>query len=66
MKLGVTHKITRFYWYNKSSQSLPVFSILAAKLQFCDEEGIRLEGMYSIGEDVEEQLYPQCCQDKLI
>jgi hypothetical protein len=30
--LGVSHRITRFYWYNKSSQRLQVFRILAAKL----------------------------------
>jgi hypothetical protein len=30
-KLGVSNRSTRFYWYNKSSQSLKLFRILAAK-----------------------------------
>jgi hypothetical protein len=32
-KLGVSHRITRFYWYNKLSERLQVIRILAAKLR---------------------------------
>jgi hypothetical protein len=63
-----SHRITRFYWYNKSSQRLQIFRILAAKLheKFRDQKGISLEGLYSIGQDLEEQLYLYCCQDEVI
>jgi hypothetical protein len=48
------------------------FKYLGSWLLYCTKDfEIRkalasLEGMYSIGQDLEEQIYLQCCQDKLI
>jgi hypothetical protein len=51
--------IARFYWYNKSIQRCQVFGILAAKLheKSWDQKGITLEGLLTISQSLEEQLY---------
>jgi hypothetical protein len=42
------------------------FKYLGSWLLNCTKDFEILEGIQSIGQDLEEQLYLQCCQDKVI